>query len=181
MLSPPHAAFLEQFKLASGEGAVVELKLRLLADKIPALQRFAHAQKLEDIEDEIAKYFGHALSQAEKDILALCRKLRNKILHCNFGAARERLTDLGAEPQSPGVRRIDLSGMDTNGIYAKVEQAIVHSQGTFVSASPTTQPGGVFGWLLEAGAAGDFQNAVSAFHKAAAIVDRLANRCGTGA
>ena len=181
MLSPPHAAFLEQFKLASGEGAVVELKLRLLADKIPTLQRFAHAQTLQGIENEIAQHFGHALSEAEKSTLALCPELRNKILHCNFSVARERLADLGAEPQSASVRKIDLTGIGANEMRAKVEQAIVQNQGTFVSGSPTTQPGSVFGWLLEVGAAGDFQNAVSAFRNAAAIVDRLANGSGTGA
>lgn len=181
MLPPPHAAFLEQFKLASGEGAVVELKLRLLADKIPTLQRVAHTQKLEDIENEIAQHFGHALSAAEKNTLALCRQLRNKILHCNFSVARARLSELGAEPQSARVRKIDLTGMGANEIRAKVEQAIVQNQGTLVSALPTTQAGSVLGWLLEAGAAGDFQNAVSAFRNAAAIVDRLANVSGTGA
>jgi hypothetical protein len=31
--------FLEPFKAAAAEGAVVELKLRLLAGKIPALQK----------------------------------------------------------------------------------------------------------------------------------------------
>ena len=181
MLSPPHAAFLEQFKLASGEGAVFELKLRLLADKIPTLQRFAHAQTLQGIENEIAQHFGHALSEAEKSTLALCPELRNKILHCNFSVARERLADLGAEPQSAGVRKIDLTGIGANEMRAKVEQAIVQNQGTFVSGSPTTQPGSVFGWLLEVCAAGDFQNAVSAFRNAAAIVDRLASGSGTGA
>ena len=181
MLSPPHAAFLEQFKLASGEGAAVELKLRLLADKIPTLQRFAHAQKLEDIENEIAQHFDYALSEAEKSTLALCRKLRNKILHCNFSVARERLVDLGAEPQSAGVRKIDLTGISANEIRTKVEQAIVQNQGTTVSGAPSTQPGSVFGWLLEAGAADDFQKAASAFRNAAAIVDRLANEDGAGA
>ena len=31
--------FLEPFKAAAAEGAVVELKLRLLAGKVPALQK----------------------------------------------------------------------------------------------------------------------------------------------
>jgi hypothetical protein len=41
--------FLEQYKTAAAEGAVVELKLRLLAGKIPALQQYTHQKRLEDI------------------------------------------------------------------------------------------------------------------------------------
>ena len=38
---------------------------------------------------------------------------------------------------------------------------------------PTTDLGGVLGWFLAAGQAGDFQKASAAFKKAAAIIDRL--------
>ena len=183
MLSPPHVVFLEQYKFASGEGAVVELKLRLLADKIPSLQKFAHAQNIEDIENEVAQYFGQALSEDEKSILALCRQLRNKILHCNFSVAREKLVELGAEPKSTGVKKVDLNGLNAAQILAKAKQAIAGNQGTFehVSESATTTPGSVFGWLLEVGVAGDLLKAVSAFRDAAAIVDRLAIEGSQGA
>lgn len=181
MASPPHTKFLEQFKVAAAEGAMVELKLRLLADKLPSLQRLAHAQQLEDIEKEMAIHFAKTLSEDEKRTLALCRELRNKILHCNFSAVRERLSDLGAEPQSAGVRRIDLAGVKANELRATVEQAIAGNQGTLASEARTKQPGSVFGWLLEAGAAGDFLRAANAFRNAAAIVDRLASEGGYGA
>ena len=46
--------------------AVVELKLRLLAGKIPALQKYAHQKKLEDIEAELAAHFDGSLSTEEK-------------------------------------------------------------------------------------------------------------------
>ena len=80
--------FLEPFKAAAAEGAVVELKLRLLAGKFPTLQKYAHQKKLEDIEAELAKHFGDSLSDAEKETLRLCRQLRNKVLHTDFCAAR---------------------------------------------------------------------------------------------
>jgi hypothetical protein len=38
-----------------------------------------------------------------------------------------------------------------------------------------SKSGGVLGWFLEAGNAGDFQKASNTFKSAAAIVDRLAN------
>jgi ABC-type siderophore export system fused ATPase/permease subunit len=95
--------FLEPFKDAVAEGAVVELKLRLLAGKVPALQKYAHQKKLEDIEDELATHFGAALSAAEKETLRLCRQLRNKVLHSDFLAARDKLQELGV-PTAPGGR-----------------------------------------------------------------------------
>jgi hypothetical protein len=64
--SPALVLFLDQFKQAAAEGAVVELKLRLLAGKVPALQKYAHQKKLEDIEDDLAVHLGDALSVAEK-------------------------------------------------------------------------------------------------------------------
>jgi hypothetical protein len=39
---------------------------------------------------------------------------------------------------------------------------------------PSTDAGGIYGWLWEVGGAGDFERACDAFKKAQAIVDRLA-------
>ena len=183
MISPPHALYLDQYRLASCEGAVVELKLRLLVDKIPQLQKFAHAQKLEDIENEISRHFGEVLSQDEMSALALCRQLRNKILHCNFSEAREKLAALGAEPQPGRVKTVHVSGLTAAQIVAKTTSAIAGQPGTFeyVAMSPTKTPGRVFGWLLEMGASGDFLRAAQVFRDAAAIVDRLANVGAEGA
>ncbi|MGA8171986.1 MAG: hypothetical protein WB816_14295, partial [Methylocystis sp.] len=69
------------FKAAAAEGAAVELKLRLLAGKIPALQKYAHQKKLEDIEADLIKHFDGSLSVEEKQTLRFCRQLRNKVLH----------------------------------------------------------------------------------------------------
>src|SRR5580693_1700670 len=82
--SPILAFYLDSFKAAAGEGAVLELKLRLLAGKVPTLRKYAHQQNLGNIEDELATHFGDALSVAEKDMLRLCRQLRNKVLHSDF-------------------------------------------------------------------------------------------------
>jgi len=176
MLSPPHVVFLEQFKSASSEGAIFELKLRLLADKTPSLQQFAHEQKLEDIENKVTEYFGNALSEDEKNTIVVCHQLRNKILHCNFSAARKKLVESGAESISAGVKRIDINGLiNITQIEAKITQAITNNPGSFesVSESATTTPGRIFGWLLEMGAAGDLLKAILVFQEASAILDRL--------
>ena len=51
------AMFLEPFKAAAAEGAVVELKLRLLAGTLPTLRKYAHSRRLEDIEGDLAVFF----------------------------------------------------------------------------------------------------------------------------
>jgi len=172
----PNDKYIEQFSAAASEGAVLELKLRLLVDKIPELQNFAHAPRLEAVENELIKHLGEALTAEEKATFTQCRQLRNKILHCNFSVARETLANMGAEPQSAGVKKVDLSGLSTGQMMAKMEGAIAGEEDTFkyVEASPTTTPGSVFGWLLEVGEAGDLMKAVGAFRAATAIVDRLA-------
>ena len=95
--SPILAFYLDSFKAAAGEGAVLELKLRLLAGKVPTLRKYAHQQNLGNIEDELATHFGDALSVAEKDMLRLCRQLRNKVLHSDFYAARGKVGELGID------------------------------------------------------------------------------------
>ncbi len=89
------AMFLPAFKAAAAEGAAVELKMRLLAGKIPALQKHAHKIVLENIESGLIEYFGAALSDEDKETLRLCRQLRNKVLHSDFRAARDKLSELG--------------------------------------------------------------------------------------
>ena len=83
------------------EGAAVELKMRLLAGKIPALQKHAHKIVLEDIEAGLIEHFGAALSDEDKGTLRLCRQLRNKVLHSDFHAARDKLSELGGTARRP--------------------------------------------------------------------------------
>ena len=80
------ALFLEPFKAVAAEGAVVELKLRLLAGKVPALQKYAHKKELGEIETDLVKHFDGSLSAQEKETLRLCRQLRNKVLHAARGS-----------------------------------------------------------------------------------------------
>src|SRR5215469_9505267 len=120
MQSIAFAMTLAPFKAAAGEGAVVELKLRLLAGAIPSLEKDAHAKDLADVEAQVAEYFGAHLSIEEKDTLRLCRQLRNKVLHSDFRAARERLNKLGIATQSAGVKRVDISGLSPNELVEKL-------------------------------------------------------------
>ena len=167
--------FLDPFKAAAAEGAVVELKLRLLAGKIPALQEYAHQKRLEDIEAALTKHFDGSLSAEEKETLRLCRQLRNKVLHTDFCAARGKLNELGLETPSGDVKKITIPVVSIAEVSEKIRAAKAGMEGTFVADTSSTDAGGVFGWFLEAGRAGDFQKASNAFKSAAAIVDRLAD------
>jgi hypothetical protein len=164
---------LGPFKAAAGEGAVVELKLRLLAGAIRTLEKYAHAKDLEDIEAKVAEYFDAHLSSKEKDTLRLCRQLRNKVLHSDFRAARDRLNKLGIPTLSAGVKKVDVSGLSPDELIEKLRGLTEGTEGELVSDTSSTAAGSVYGWLLEAGAAGDFEKAVEAFKGAGAIIDRL--------
>lgn len=168
--------FLPDYRAAAAEGAVLELKMRLLADKVPVLQSFAHAQKLEDTETQIAQHFAAALSDKEKETLKHCRTLRNKILHGNFGAAREQLTKMGRETPSGGVKRVDLAELSTDQLTEKITHAAAGVAGSYEQVADTkaTAPGSVYGWLMEMYTAGDLRQSVDAFQQAATIIDRLA-------
>jgi hypothetical protein len=172
--SPALAVFLESFKEAAAEGAVVELKLRLLAGKVSFLQGYAHQKKLEDIENDLVIHFGGALSQTEKETLQLCRQLRNKVLHSDFRAARRKLNELGVATQAGGVVKIELPFVTVAEATRKIEEAKAGRGGTRVADTSSTDEGSVYGWFWEAGCAGDFQKASDAFRRAGAIVDRLA-------
>jgi hypothetical protein len=172
--SPLLALFLEPFKAAAAEGAAVELKLRLLVGTIPDLAKYAHQKHLKDIEDDLAKHCSDSLSAEEKETLSLCRQLRNKVLHSDFRAARDKLKELGVETESGGVVKIELSEVTLEEATRKIAAAKEGKEGVLISGTLSTDAGSVAGWFMEAGKAGDFQKATEAFKRAAAIVDRLA-------
>ena len=166
--------FLQAFKTAAAEGAGVELKMRLLAGKIPALQRHAHKIVLEDIEVGLIEHFEAALSDVDKETLRLCRQLRNKVIHSDFRAARDKLNDLGIVSSSCGVVKIELPVVTAAAFAAKMEAAKLGVEGVRIADTLSTYEGSVFGWFLEAAQAGDFAKASAAFKSAAEIIDKLA-------
>src|ERR1700733_2964933 len=113
--------FLEPFKAAAADGAVVELKLRLVAAKVPALRKRAHKKHLEDIEDDLAEHFAGHLSDEERETLRLCRQLRNKGLHTYFRAARVKLNELGAASSCAEVRRLDIPVVTIAEVTKKIQ------------------------------------------------------------
>ena len=166
--------FLEPFKSAAAEGAVVELKLRLLAGSIPAMQAHALKQRLEDVEGAVIDYFTSSISSHEAGTLRLCRQLRNKLLHTDFREAREKLHAIGVETASAGVKKVDIPDVSLRAISDKIRALQAETDGTVVADTSSTANGTIYGWFLEAGASGDFQKASDVFRVASEIIDRLA-------
>jgi hypothetical protein len=136
----------QQYKEAAAEGAIYELRMRLLADKRPELQQAAYGRHLIDVEKLIIKHFDVLLNDDEESTLELCRVLRNKVLHCDFLAARDKLTSLGVETRRGNVKRIDISGLSGTAMAEKIGAVIASTPGTFEYMADTkAQPGAVFG------------------------------------
>jgi hypothetical protein len=167
-------AFISLYQQAAAAGSVLELKLRMLCEAVPALHEFAHIQKLEDVEDQVVRHFKEHLSESEQAWLASCRQLRNKILHCDFREARQRLKKNGAASSAGKVwfMKVDPASATADEIRAALQD--VKSSLRSVADTSSTEEGTVFGWLLELGASGDFKLAAETFQGAIALLDRLA-------
>ncbi|MFO0695471.1 MAG: hypothetical protein U0230_18050 [Polyangiales bacterium] len=166
--------YVQQFKVAAGEGALCELYLRLLAARTPGLEATAVDARLEDVELGIAKSYAEHLDTDDVDALKLCRQLRNKLLHCEFHVARQRLHALGAPQQTGGVVRVELGDARGIEVLEMLREATGGLAGVVVSDSRNTTEGTVMGWFLELGASGDLASAATVFRHVSALLMRLA-------
>lgn len=163
-----------QFKAAAGEAAGLELSMRMLADKVPELRSFAHLKNFEDIEVEIIKHFGDLLSDEDKITLSASRVLRNKILHCDFEAARNKLDELGLSPKRGVVRRATIfTSMSAEEMERTIRAVAEGHGGELVSNTPGRGPANLFGWMMELAAGNGFVLSLAAFEKADTIIMRL--------
>jgi hypothetical protein len=96
------------------------------------------------------------------------------VLHSDFRAARGKLSEMGVATVPGAVTKVDAPVVSIAAVSAKIRGIQAGTEGVVV-ADTSSADGGVYGWFIEAGTAGDFQKASVAFKNAAAIVDRLAN------
>src|SRR2546426_5233115 len=110
----------------------------MLADKIPALEKHAHAKGLEDVEDAILAHFAAQLAPDESTTLTGCRQIRNKLFHSDFRVARDKLHALGSPQQSDEVQQIDLRVLDTQRMLDKTAAAAAKAPGSFQYVAQTS-------------------------------------------
>jgi hypothetical protein len=167
-----HVSGTIQDRCCGRSGCRIEIEVARRKD--PRFTKNATKKDFGEIEKKILRHYDGVLSDEEKETLRLCRELRNKVLHTDFRAARDKLNELGVETLPGGVRKIDIPDPSFAKVYKKIRDAKAGTEGVLVADSSSTDLGGVFGWFLEAGRACDFQKASEAFKKAATIIDRLA-------
>ena len=165
----------QQFKAASAEAALFELRLRLLAGYVPASAAMPIATKLSVVCDQILETYAQCLSEAEARHLKEACQIRNKLLHCEFSSNRKKLNVVTPKFRDGGVTSVQLDTTNPETVSAKVRAAIA---GTGVgqervSDTNTRTLRDVFGWLLESQSAGDFEESIQTLAGAIQVVSRL--------
>ena len=147
--------FAPAFARAAGDAAIFEMKARLLADKTDADRKKLFKMKLRVLLKELGKMFG--LDGVEQEKLDRACRLRNKVLHSDFCDARSIVVECKAALTAANVQKIDLES----------------GSSVPVRDTSSTPDGGVFGWLMELGTSGAFDEAARIFREATGIIDRL--------
>jgi hypothetical protein len=151
------------YAYVAGQGAMMELQMRLLAGRTPELASYAHDQNLDGLELKIHTHFDSKFTAEEKEFLKKARGLRNKILHSDFKAAATKTNELSPQRQAgPSVFALKLSTSEVRPI-----------------ADMTKRDAGVFGWMLECAQTGVFKEAESIFAKANQIYKRVTFEAAT--
>lgn len=160
----------ERYERAAGRGCLYELFLRMLCEHVPELQEKSFARSLGNIEPDVARCFAADLTTDEAELLRRAKRLRDKILHCEFDDARRRLDQMGLRAAGDTIVRVDLpDGFD---IMSTIESAIAGSAGTPVR-STDMRGGGFYGWLVEMAQSNSFEQAFDVFDTACELVQRL--------
>ena len=165
----------ERFKAASAEAALFELRLRMFAGTLPNLQSLPIDENLSNIRDLVVKSVRQKLNGQDEKLLRKATTLRNKMLHCEFSAARARLNDLSPRARDGEITRLSIEGLSSAERQDTLRAALA-GQGTggvSVSSTKTKTLSDVYGWLLEFQQAEEFVEAESVFIAAMSLLDRL--------
>jgi len=165
-----------QFKSASAEAALFELRMRMLAATIPQVCDEPIDIKLSLVRDAILARYKPVLTADDNNILMKACTIRNKLLHCEFSSARKQLDQLDQKSRGGDVSKIDISGLSGNELCAKIVGAISGANvgQVLVGGTKTKTLKDIFGWLLECQVANEFKEARATFCEATDILNRLA-------
>jgi hypothetical protein len=157
MLSPRGIAE-QHFKTASAEAALFELRVRLCAGTIAPARDMRIDTSLSVVRDALLEHFKPILGERDVELLQNACSLRNKMLHCEFSAARQRLDEQQPKTRHGGVMKLDVANPDI------AQQSLADTK--------TKTLGDVFGWLLEFQSADEFKEATTVFQAASAVLDK---------
>lgn len=160
---------------ASASAVLFELRARLVAGTLESASGMKIDTKLSVVVNAIIQNHEERMSDSDSVLLTNAYKLRNKVLHCEFSAARKMLpstTDSGSEP---GVIRV--SGITPENAITTLDK--IKSGDNVgqrpVASEPTKTHGDLFGWLLETQQAGDFAASKVVFEAGIAVLDKFVN------
>ncbi len=141
---------------AAKQAALYELKCRLLANRENIHEKTAF-EKFEKVEQLILKAYADFLKEDDLAILGKARKIRNKLLHSDFPALFKHIKALGESVVSdPQAWLVKLDTGETKTVR-----------------DTSKREGGIFGWLLEAQAAGALEAAWRILRHSREIIDRI--------
>lgn len=164
-----------QFKLASAEAALFELRLRALAGTIPIVQDYKIDENLAKVRDAIVTHYQSKLTAEETNLLNRAVAFRNKLLHCEFSTARQHLNQIDPKARDGGVVKADIAGLGSSAMRERVADLVSGADVGQISVARTTIATlkDVYGWLFECQEASEFDEATQIFAKINRILEQL--------
>ena len=164
------------FKAASAEAAMLELQMRLCAGTLSDTTNLPIDTNLGVLKDAILEHFKAEMTEEDKELLSRAHQLRNKLLHCEFSAARKRLNESNPRSRDGGITVLPIDeGMSFAQFMGNIQQinegADVGQKA--VADTKTKKLKDVFSWLLECFVAEEFQEAEAVFTRAVSLLERL--------
>lgn len=172
----------QEFSEVGKIAVIVELKIRLLASKIPKIEEYAHSHRISETEAALLPYLveQNLISEEEKNHLEASRRIRNKIFHCEFESAVDFIEKLRGKPLPPGaVTGAKISELEGENMlekilsFAEAVQSGKTAKGTFKVDQTTTKEAGIFGWLVDALTKGVLQEGKQIATESLAVLDRV--------
>lgn len=182
MSYPPIERAFTEFAEVGKTAVLIELKVRLLANKIEGLQQYAYAHHISETESALLPYLvdNGFISVLEKEHLEHSRKIRNKIFHCEFESAVKLIEKLRGQPLPSGtVVGANISELPGTNILEKIMnfatavQTGQEVEGAFKVDHTTTKKAGIFGWLIEAHSKGVLEEGQKIAQESLAVLDRV--------
>lgn len=171
-----------RFRKASAAAAAFELRARIVAGTVPHLATLKIDVSLTRVLDALADHFGEVLTEEDRAVLHRARLLRNKLLHCELSRVRGTLNEASPRTRGPHVHALDVEGLDGPDLVARV-RGLGRGEDVgqrAVGETATRTLGDVYGWMAEAGSAGEFEEAADAFERAVQVLAALTRAADSG-